>query len=73
MEQVKQQFGTQNLTWRLLRAFAGSLAAITALGHFPGYDTEAAAWTPIGESLFEWVGIIGVFVIGTLTGNGVKK
>lgn len=33
----------------------GMLAAVLALGHFPGWDTEAGAWLPVGSMLFEWV------------------
>lgn len=70
-EMVTRQFTAQCLGWRLLRAFLGALMAITALGHFPGYDNNAGAFVPVGEALFEWVGVLGVFVSGLLTG-GVK-
>jgi len=33
----------------------GMLAAVLALGHFPGWDKAAGVWLPVGEMLFEWV------------------
>ncbi len=66
---VQQQFGTQAMGWRFTRAFAGVLAAITALGHFPGFDPDTGALLPLGDTLFEWVGVLGVFMVGLLTGG----
>jgi len=41
--------------WNLSGAMVlGALAAILAMGHFPGWDAAAATWLPVGEIAWDW-------------------